>query len=124
GAGAAKAEQRRPAGRAGAAERLLVITVMATPRLRRGVQRQRDVAVRALGHPTARPALRVMRMAAPVQEQQRLLPAIEPLAERHEQRARYERSALGLATEIDETHDRHAPPIDPVRQPHGSIPSA
>ncbi len=92
-----------------------MVAVVAAPQAWRQVQRQRDVAVRTGGHPSARPALGVVRMPAAVEKQQRLLAAREPLAQGRQQRARQERAAA-LAPQVHHPHHGQRPAIDTIGQ--------
>jgi hypothetical protein len=108
------AAERRTCGRC--RRGLGVVAVVAAPRARRDVQRERDVAVRALGHPAARAALRVVGVPAPVEEEHGLLAALESLRDRVAQRAREQRAGGGFAPQVHDPHLGQRAPVDAPRQ--------
>ncbi len=81
-----------------------MIAVVTAPFARHEMERERDVAARALGNEPAGAALGVVRMPAPVEEQQRLLALLQTLLERGGERQRKHRIARRLATQIDDAH--------------------
>src|SRR5262245_30132706 len=64
--GAGEAEQPSPAHWTLAERRLVMVAVVTAPRARTEMQRERDVTMGALRNETARAALGVMRVAAPI----------------------------------------------------------
>ena len=103
----------RAAVRAGARHGLGMAAVVARDPAGHSMQHQRDVAVRAPPHPTARAARQEVRPPAPVEEDDRLLAPLAHAAQRIdrplvERPRRLQRS--------DEVHGRQRPAVDPRGQ--------
>ena len=76
------------------------------------------------GHCGVKPqaaALRVVRVAAAVQEQHRLLAALEPLGQGLAQRPRQQRVAGALAPQVHDPHRRQRPRVHARRQPQQPV---
>src|SRR5437899_778203 len=75
-----------------------------------------DVAAVAPGHLAAAAALEVGRMAAAVQEEDRLLAALEGLRHRLDQDLAQESRGPGAVPQIGGPNRGERPPVDPCRQ--------
>ena len=73
------------------------------------------------GREAAGPALRVVRVAAAVQEQHRLLAALEPLRQRLAQRPRQQRVAGALAPQVHDPHRGQRPRVHARGQPQQPV---